>query len=289
MYSAVLQRNALAHTAGAAGPSAPTELSEQQEYDRTLHHIIHYSVYDEHDDYMRQLQHKIANSANPTLAADLQNMFARYRRGSLNESTFYTNVAALLFSRPQMGMPGCMEWMNLTVDERILVQSYVEDNVATHMHPPDAFAGPMPGVRSTQQQQQASRYLENPGRNRLPYFQDLAPGEMVYGPRHGPPLQRPVGLPLAAQRPVGLPLVQFLPSYHNRIAHCTVAELADLFVKHRFPVLGLIKNPLDGKAFLDLLRCPQAEHLCTSAPPVGFGLSLHMFRVLLPAWIRTYE
>ena len=277
MYTAVLQRNLLPHTAGGARGSAPTGLSEQQEYDRTLHHIIHYSVYDEHDDYMQSLQRKIAAPANPTLAADLQDMLDSYRRGSLNETTFYTNVAALLFSRPHKGMPGCMEWMDLSVDERILVQSYVEDNMHKHVHPPDAFAGPMPGA-GTIEQQLASCYLHNPGRNRLPYFQNLASGDIAYGPRIGPPA-----------RPVGSPAVQFLPSSHNRVAHCTVSQLADLFVRHGLPVLGLMQHPLDGKAFLELLRCPSAEHLCTSAPPVGFGFTLDMFRVRLPAWLRTYE
>ena len=275
MYSAVLQRNLLQHAADGASKSAPTGLSQQQEYDRTLHHIIHYSVYDEHDDYMQSLQRKIASPANPTLGAELQDMLHRYRRGRLNETTFYTNVAALLFSRPHKGMPGCMEWMDLSEDERILVQSYVEDNIAMQMHPPDGLA--MPGAR-TIEQQLASCHLQNTGRRRLPYFHSLAPADIEYGPRVGP-------LP----RPVSSPVVQFLPSYQNRVTHCTVRQLADLFVQHRLPVLGLMQKPLDGQAFLELLRHKEAEYWCTSQPPVGFGLTLHMFRVQLPTWLRTYE
>jgi len=270
MYSAVVQRNARQHNADAAPGSGPAALSAQQEYDRTLHHIIHYSVYDEHDDYMRQLQRKMATPANPHRTAMIQDLYNRYRRGSLNETSFYTNVVALLFSRPQMGMPGCMMWMDLAVDERILVESYVEDNVAKHSLVPKV-------VRSIDQQL-ASSNIENPGRNRLRVFQDLAPGDQVYGPRPGLP-----------QRPMDSTFLQFVPSQHNSIARCTMAEVADLFVKHRFPLTGLMRNPLDGEAFLQLLRCPQAERLCTSAPPVGLGLSLYMFTVALPAWVRTYE
>ena len=275
MYSAVVQRNARQHNADPAPGSGPAALSAQQEYDRTLHHIIHYSVYDEHDDYMRQLEHKMAKAMNPQLMLMIQDQYNSYRRLTINEVTFYTNVAALLFSRPQMGMPGCMQWMDLTVDERVLVESYVEDNVATQSRVP-------PVVRSIEQQL-ASTYLQNPGRNRLPFFQELAPGDQVYGPAHGQPP------PPVPHRPVAFAMAQYIPSYHNGIKRCSVAQLADLFVKHRLPVLGLMQNPLDGEAFLELLRCPQAELICTSAPPRGLGLSLQMFRGVVPSWVRSYE
>jgi len=275
MYSAVVRRGVTPATINAKAEQR-LEQSLRQQYDRNLHHIIYYSVYDEHDKYMVELQEKLAVPFTERKKTVLRDWHDKFCRGELDRCRFYTNTAALLFSRPGFGKQGCVYWFDLSVDEQILVESFVEDNVAPKNSDVSTSLGPP--VPNIDDRLPINTY--NPGRNRLPFFQSLAAGNLVYGPPIAP------GSPVTA---FNRRVRTFIPAPHNAISHWSPSELVAFFLQCHFPLAGIIDSRFDGPSFLAMLGGLQAEEICTDPFPNGLGLTMHMFKVELPAEVRAYE